>query len=103
MPRKRGYGRGTRGVLPEYLIVDKNRHQLALKKRKAQYMLSAFDLNKSQCDKCGSNDRLERHHPDYDKPLKFITLCHLCHMGRHAAMRALASGVPSVLRSLHAC
>lgn len=38
------------------------------------------DLPKgNSCTICGSDDRLEKHHPDYDKPLDFVTLCKDCH------------------------
>lgn len=38
-------------------------------------------LIKEFCEDCGSNQRLEMHHPDYSQPLKVITLCHKCHLG----------------------
>ena len=34
---------------------------------------------KSKCEKCGSTEKLERHHPDHSKPEEFQTLCHKCH------------------------
>ena len=33
-----------------------------------------------KCSYCDSIDFLERHHPDYDKPLEVITLCKSCHI-----------------------
>ena len=33
----------------------------------------------SNCERCGSTEQLERHHPDYSKPLSIVTLCHSCH------------------------
>ena len=38
---------------------------------------------KPKCEKCGLTKRLERHHPDYSKPLMFKTLCCLCHNTVH--------------------
>jgi len=32
-----------------------------------------------KCKSCGSTENLERHHPDYSKPLEIITLCRICH------------------------
>jgi len=31
------------------------------------------------CSKCGSTENLEHHHPDYSKPLEYVTLCRHCH------------------------
>jgi hypothetical protein len=38
---------------------------------------------KGACERCGSTDRLHRHHPDYSKPLEVVTLCVPCHEGVH--------------------
>lgn len=36
------------------------------------------------CEKCGTTEvKLERHHPDYSKPLEVVTLCRLCHEKLH--------------------
>jgi hypothetical protein len=32
-----------------------------------------------ECLLCGSKERLERHHPDYSKPLEVMILCQTCH------------------------
>jgi hypothetical protein len=38
----------------------------------------------SKCSKCGCIDKsLDRHHPDYTKPLEVITVCRICHMREH--------------------
>lgn len=37
----------------------------------------------SNCLFCGSTKNLERHHPDYDKPLEVITMCRRCHKKIH--------------------
>ena len=39
-----------------------------------------FDL---KCGNCGTIENLERHHPDYSKPLMFVTLCRSCHAKIH--------------------
>ena len=33
----------------------------------------------SECSKCGSKETLQKHHPDYNKPLVFVTVCLKCH------------------------
>jgi hypothetical protein len=37
----------------------------------------------SICFRCGSVENLERHHPDYSKPLIIVTVCRSCHMKIH--------------------
>lgn len=39
---------------------------------------------KDHCELCGSTDYLERHHPDYTKPLEVKTLCRTCHARQRA-------------------
>jgi len=34
------------------------------------------------CERCG-DERADRHHDDYDKPLVIIWLCRSCHVKRH--------------------
>ena len=36
------------------------------------------------CSCCGSDSKLERHHPDYSKPREFVTLCMICHKKLHS-------------------
>jgi hypothetical protein len=31
------------------------------------------------CENCGATKGIERHHPDYSKPLEFVCLCTPCH------------------------
>jgi hypothetical protein len=47
----------------------------ALARGSARWYIPAIE-----CLLCGSKERLERHHPDYDKPLEVIILCRDCHM-----------------------
>lgn len=39
----------------------------------------AFREKKTLCEGCGKESRLEKHHPDYDKPLAVLWLCKPCH------------------------
>lgn len=36
-----------------------------------------------KCVSCGATENLERHHPDYSKPLEFIVYCRRCHRALH--------------------
>jgi hypothetical protein len=37
----------------------------------------------AKCSICGSQKNLQRHHPDYNKPLEVIILCRDCHYDKH--------------------
>lgn len=37
----------------------------------------------AKCQNCGSQYKLNRHHPDYNKPLEVILLCARCHYYWH--------------------
>lgn len=36
-----------------------------------------------KCERCGSTERLHKHHPDYSRPLSIVTLCNPCHEAEH--------------------
>lgn len=36
---------------------------------------------------CGAAERVENHHPDYDKPRVFVRLCRDCHNDLHSVER----------------
>lgn len=38
---------------------------------------------KDKCVLCGTTENLERHHPDYNKPMEVVTLCRSCHLKHH--------------------
>ena len=44
---------------------------------------------KSECQYCGTAEKLERHHFDYSKPLEVITLCRLCHIRLHKLIKKI--------------
>lgn len=37
----------------------------------------------TECEWCGSQEELQRHHPDYSKPKEFQTICSPCHSFYH--------------------
>ena len=43
----------------------------------------SISLKNKLCLKCGINKDLQRHHPDYSKPLEVIILCRKCHNNIH--------------------
>ena len=47
--------------------------------------LAAFhiSLDDKSCEKCGSTEKLHRHHPDYSKPLEIKILCEKHHNEEH--------------------
>lgn len=42
-------------------------------------------LTVRSCERCGSNENIEMHHRDYDKPLDVEWLCRKCHKAHHMA------------------
>lgn len=40
---------------------------------------------KRTCEICGTMENLQRHHPDYSKPLEVVTVCGSCHMRIHVS------------------
>jgi len=54
----------------------KHREELRPKKN-AQKRVRRVPL-KEKCELCGATEKLERHHPDYNKPLEVITVCATC-------------------------
>lgn len=44
---------------------------------------------KEKCEFCGSIEDLERHHPNYNFPSKFITLCKKCHLKQTPPIRPI--------------
>jgi hypothetical protein len=56
---------------------DKQKHPDRYRARKMVYNRQ-IPLAPS-CVQCGSGENLERHHPNYSKPLEIITLCRKCH------------------------
>lgn len=77
---RRGYSKRWRRKNPHKMFQsyknwqDNNRHKV-----RAKIIAERYTQLKSHCEKCGSNEKLERHHTDYGKPLEVLTLCKNCH------------------------
>lgn len=56
-----------------------------LKEMRAREIAKRSPLKKF-CEKCGTSDNLERHHPDYEKPMEYLTLCKSCHKRLHSEL-----------------
>jgi len=52
-------------------------------KKVRAHKLSVNIKLKESCEFCGSMDNLNKHHPDYSKPLLVVTLCKICHSKEH--------------------
>jgi hypothetical protein len=42
---------------------------------------------KTNCEVCGSTEKLQRHHPDYSQPFLTTTLCYICHCKTHGKLK----------------
>lgn len=62
-----------------------------LAKNRANYATRTGVLIKpASCQACKQEKPLDRHHPDYKKPLGIVWLCRKCHMAIHAKAGAYA-------------
>ena len=61
---------------------EDNKHKISAQ-GKARYRSPLQEC----CKSCGSTENLDRHHPDYNDPLKIVTLCHSCHMKLHLGLK----------------
>jgi len=56
-------------------------------KRRAHNLVFKAKIPALECIVCGSHETLERHHPDYSKPLEIVVLCNKgkdsCHFKEH--------------------
>ena len=41
------------------------------------------DIEGKKCESCGTLENIERHHPDYSRPLDVTALCRKCHSVAH--------------------
>ena len=86
-PRVREYDR-QRAALPhratlraritrEWNVAHRDRKNAATKAKRA--MEKGLITKPDLCEGCGLQKRLEKHHPDYSKPLIVVWLCKPCH------------------------
>jgi hypothetical protein len=52
---------------------------------RAQY-LALTRIPVFKCEVCGATEKLQRHHPDYSKPLEVQILCAHCHIVKHRGL-----------------
>jgi hypothetical protein len=80
--QKREYDK-QRAKLPHRIAMAKRIHtrwkQQHPDRRKAQNAAAKVGRRTKECEGCGAERRLERHHPDYSKPLLIVWLCKPCH------------------------
>lgn len=62
---------------------QKNKHKKNANLKVARALLNGTIIKLSNCEKCGSSEKLEAHHENYNKPLDVIWLCIKCHNNRH--------------------
>lgn len=74
----------------EYRQKYRERHKLYSAKHKAKYpertkarLHARYLPLDDKCAKCGSDENLVHHHPDYSQPDMTVTLCLRCHQDIH--------------------
>jgi predicted nucleic acid-binding Zn ribbon protein len=75
-------------------LYKSNRDVLKVKARNlVNYYLLAGRLERLPCMKCGSTERVEAHHEDYNKPLDIVWLCPFHHRERENQIKLEIYGV----------
>jgi len=66
------------------------------KKIKAYQFISNNKLELAkECELCGNTENLEHHHPDYDYPEIYVTVCKECHTWIHQPIRIESRSSPT--------
>lgn len=66
----------------EYYKDSENRRKKDVRLKTNNYV-RYNNIRPEKCVKCGSDKNIEKHHLDYNQPLKFIWVCKKCHRKIH--------------------
>ena len=76
----------------QYKVQQQRYYQEGSKIRAKWKARDAYKTGKLQkpscCQRCGKNKLLDRHHPNYSKPLKVIWVCRKCHIWLHSSLKS---------------
>jgi hypothetical protein len=70
-----------------HIISSRNYIKNNPEKQRAREVARRHIKKFDHCELCNSKINLEKHHPNYNFPLKIVTLCKLCHEEIHHAKR----------------
>ena len=70
-------------IIPEQKIKSFKNYSKKYPEKVKAHSLCQKIKKKEYCEICGINGKLEKHHPDYNLPLVFITVCKRCHTKIH--------------------
>ena len=76
---EREYSKNNRGIRREI----ETRYKMKYPEKKLAHQLARNLPMKSKCENCGHTQSLQKHHPDYSRPLLITTLCKKCHTQEH--------------------
>jgi len=75
----------------QYAIQSKRYYAEHFKPEAKEIAREAYRQGKIQkplfCERCRQTKRLEKHHPDYEKPTKIIWVCRRCHSLIHRSLK----------------
>jgi len=77
-----GYGSSNPEAMNKWK--EKNKHKCAAHQAVVRGVKNGKISKPDQCQVCGSGDKLNAHHHDYQKPLEVIWLCIPCHKKVHS-------------------
>jgi len=86
---RKQYSRDYRKNNRDYRVRELARAKKNRPKRRIEEMARARTNLGLSCVVCGSDKNLERHHPNYNKPLEIVTVCRSCHQRIHNATLTL--------------
>jgi hypothetical protein len=69
------------GVADAWLLKHPDKLKAVTESRRA--VANGTLIKSDRCQKCGSKLKVQKHHPDYSKPLEVIWLCYSCHLEEH--------------------
>ena len=75
----------------QYAVQEKryqNEHHKPVAKEKAREAYLSGKIQKPLfCEVCGETGKLERHHPNYDKPIEVVWVHRACHSQLHRSLK----------------
>lgn len=77
------YRLSEKGQIQEKNQAKRNWRNLKIRKKLQARNSAYYKIRVKRCEKCGETKNLQRHHPDYSKPLWVVVVCEKCHLKIH--------------------
>jgi hypothetical protein len=82
---RREYVRSYEKLYPERAKQWQNNADIEYRKKNKDGKIKARNISRQikdikSCENCGLSQKIQKHHPDYSKPLDVVFLCRKCHI-----------------------